>query len=381
MIITINNMVDTRMHLYDLLVKSAESGLGLLKCDGSMPAGHNGPHHDPETPVRTTSHWLVTFLKSYQITNEKKYKNAALQCIDYLTSDSVRPYGYTFCHRDTEKKDKCNGLIGQAWTIEALSTAGIVLNKENLVDISRQVFNMHEFDESIGLWKVLEINGNKKGYDLTLNHQIWFAAAGTQIVESNVESSKIENKIIKFLDSIRRNIHVYDSGLIYHNVIPRFEPKKIYPYIANNIKRKRVPMPIVEYFRPELRQKRKTEAVGYHSYNLYALAILKQTFPDHSMWRSGTINTALTYSQSGNFEKSLEKSKYSYVFNCTGIEMGLAVYVFNQDRTEAQNWLNKQFQQTYDKEKNLLVKNAEDTATLSARIYEAARLPNLPNVY
>lgn len=46
--------------LWDLIAKSAKRGIKLQAEDGSMPAGHNGPHNDPETPVRNTAHWCIT---------------------------------------------------------------------------------------------------------------------------------------------------------------------------------------------------------------------------------------------------------------------------------------------------------------------------------
>ena len=58
------------MTLYDILVKSALAGIALMQDDGSMPNGHNGPYGDPETPVRNTAHWSITFAKAYEIMDE-----------------------------------------------------------------------------------------------------------------------------------------------------------------------------------------------------------------------------------------------------------------------------------------------------------------------
>lgn len=50
------------MNLSDLIYKSAFSGLNLQDpTTRSMPADNNGSHEDVETPVRNTSHWLITF--------------------------------------------------------------------------------------------------------------------------------------------------------------------------------------------------------------------------------------------------------------------------------------------------------------------------------
>jgi hypothetical protein len=53
--------------LYDFLGSAADRGLRFQKEDGSFPPGYNGSYDDPETPVRNTGHWLITFLKAYEI--------------------------------------------------------------------------------------------------------------------------------------------------------------------------------------------------------------------------------------------------------------------------------------------------------------------------
>jgi len=77
--------------LYECLTKSAIKALSLQQKDGSMPAGHNGPYNDLETPVRNTGHWLMTFLKVYEITKEIRFLNAATKALCYLLSKQVRP--------------------------------------------------------------------------------------------------------------------------------------------------------------------------------------------------------------------------------------------------------------------------------------------------
>ena len=51
------------MNLYDLLVDTADRAIEIQRSDGSMPPGHNGPYYDPETPVRNTAHWSITFVR------------------------------------------------------------------------------------------------------------------------------------------------------------------------------------------------------------------------------------------------------------------------------------------------------------------------------
>ena len=106
-------------------MKVAETGLQSQSSDGSMIPGRNGPYNDIETPVRNTSHWAITFVKAFQLTSEEKFKKAALACTEYLSGQKARPYGKTFWHRKSDSKDECNGLIGQAWSIEAIAIASV----------------------------------------------------------------------------------------------------------------------------------------------------------------------------------------------------------------------------------------------------------------
>jgi len=81
------------MNLYTLLTHSAQAALDLQRPDGSMPPGHNGLYHDPETPVRNTAHWLLTFQKVYQITQVDAYRQAVQKALRYLCQADLRPSG------------------------------------------------------------------------------------------------------------------------------------------------------------------------------------------------------------------------------------------------------------------------------------------------
>src|SRR5690606_20685562 len=122
--------------LHELLVKSAEKALTLLQQNGAMPPGHNGPYNDPETPVRNTSHWLIIFLKTFAITEDKRFEQAAANCLSYITSSDARPHGFTFWHRTKKGKDSTNGVIGQAWGIEALVEAYKVFGEKEIISLA-----------------------------------------------------------------------------------------------------------------------------------------------------------------------------------------------------------------------------------------------------
>jgi len=368
------------MDLHSILTTCAETGLKLLQDKEHMPAGHNGPYHDPETPVRNTSHWIITFIKCYQITGENKFLEAAEQCVSYLTRQEVRPYGYTFYLRNIGNKDACNGLIGQAWCIEALVAAGCQLKEPDLLDLAKSIFLSHPFNKKLAAWQVIDIDGSNKGYDLTLNHQIWFAASGAQIINSGIECVQVRRQVTEFLDSLTENIHLYPSGLIYHNIYPRNSLIKLSIWGSENIKRRRIPMPILERLRPEMKMKLRKKAIGYHSFNLYGLGMLKQVFSEHQFWNSNKFNNTIKYGRSVLYKNQLNNNKYSYSFNCTGIEMAFVSHVFCDDTEAAREWLSEQFERSFDTKNKSFTKDTEDPATMGARIYEATRLPNISNV-
>ena len=133
-----------------------------------------------------------------------------------MYSDSARPQNNSFYHRSKEGKDSCNGLIGQAWTFEALVKASEILNDLKYVQLAEDVFFQHHFNKHYGLWNRLEINGDILSIDTAFNHQLWFAAASSLIHTSGKE--KIRERILQFLNCLDNNLSVLDDGLIYHPI-------------------------------------------------------------------------------------------------------------------------------------------------------------------
>lgn len=126
--------------LFDIFKKISEKGIALLNKYGKIPGGHNGPYHDPETPVRNSSHWLIILAKMHEINGKKIFIDAIYKLAEYLISEEARPYGYSFNHRNKKRKDKCNGLIGQAWVFEALAKASEILQDKKYKKIAADVF-------------------------------------------------------------------------------------------------------------------------------------------------------------------------------------------------------------------------------------------------
>lgn len=353
------------MNLYDIILLSASSALSTQNEDGSMPPGWNGPYHQAETPVRNTAHWLITFLKAHEITNDDRYKKAAKKCAEYLLSNETRPMNATFWHRKTARKDKCNGLIGQAWTIEALMTAGEKLQINKCKELAKEVFLIHPFDETCGLWKRVDIDGNVLTFDFVFNHQLWFAACGEMIA-----SKEVEEEVLKFMDTLNRNLTTDQTGLIKHFISSKCRLKaRAYDAL------------IKLYLKNKGHDYVLTLEEGYQSFNLYAFALLKKFAPQHPFWTSNEFILILRHIQLNPYRRKLENNKYGLPYNPVGFENAFAIHTFSDYFKEnnflPSEWLSWQINEHFDFGIGLMAKNTVDPITLSARIYEATRLPNL----
>jgi hypothetical protein len=330
-----------------------------------MPPGHNGPYHDPETPVRNTSHWLITFLKAHDISGEKQFLEAARKAVAYLCSDEARPMGATFWHRKNPNKDTCNGLIGQAWTIEALAVAAKALEMPELVDLGEDVFLLHPFDERIGLWQRVGVDGTYLSFDMTFNHQLWFAAAGGLLAQ--YATNEVDARVRRFMDWLGYHLAVCPSGLICHPLTLKLGKRQQLRNMFNRLRRS-----------AQARKQLAYKAIGYHAFNLYALALLKRQYPDHSFWHSAKVDAVWRYAQSQAYRHGLEDNKYGYPYNPPGFEMAFALEVFDGNaRAERERWLAEQLRRCYDFEAHMMSRGTEDPVTHAARLYEATRLPNL----
>ena len=340
-----------------LIIQTASQGLKLIKLNGSVPAGHNGPYKDKETPVRNTSHWLIIFSAAHQLTGSKNFIQAVKKLAGYLTSSQVRPRQASFHHRLSPHKDKCNGLIGQAWTIEALVEASRTLKDNQYSKLATKVFLNHKFNAKIGLWHRLEINGKTLSLDATLNHQIWFAASG-----SGLQNKTIRSQIKLFLDRLSDNLTVLNNGLIFHPIVSVWKRQTLISRAKNII--------LGNHHPSKVHKALIYKSIGYHTFNLYALAILKINFPKHKFWQSKPFKLALDYCFSEQYKKDLAGNKYGFPYNPVGFEMPLIIQTFSnlnqrQKTNISRQWIKDQLKYGV---------KSTDSETIIARTYELARV-------
>jgi len=357
------------MRLFDLIVESAEEGLLNQKGDGSMPPGRNGPYHDEETPVRNTSHWLITFVKAYYISKDRRFREAARRATDYLLSREARPMGATFWHRKNPEKDSCNGLIGQAWTIEALVAAAEFFDSEQPVRLAEDVFLVHPFVDELGLWCRVASDGRYLPVDYTLNHQIWFAAAGSLLTPYADE--EVRRRVDRFMEGLTRHFQVHRSGLVKHLMATAFSWKKSVKKTLRRVLRLD--------FEPAVPREKE---IGYHQFNLYGLSLLYKRYADHRFWTSSDFRRACQFVRSEEYREEIVDSPYGFPYNPPGFEVPLALdtfsFVFGEDTREEQaRWVSEQIARCYDSDSNFMGKNCPDPNTQAARMYEATRLSDL----
>jgi hypothetical protein len=380
--------MDRTMNALDFMIELANAAAA----DSAkyMQAGHNGPYHHPETLVRNRGHWLFTFARLYADTGDERFKVAAEPLAAYLLSKEARPYGASFYHRNQEGKDKANGLVGQAWTIESLVEAARLFNDNSFTALAAEVFNQHHFLPRYGLWNILEINGVHKPIDYAFNHQLWFAAAG-----SLLHDEKIQDSVQLFLNKLFDNLTLLDSGLIYHELEHEYQDP--YQYKAGTkqiLKNKALAVletvglrkqPAKQYASLEEKKrvkwdKMKHKSIGYHAFNTYAFAILKAALPEHPIWKKPEFMKIPAYLLTEEYAKGVEDNQYSFAYNPPGFEIPYSLLLLSDMEEQALletsgRWLQQQISKTYDKHTQQFSLQTEDAVTLTARIYELSRLP------
>lgn len=351
------------LSLHDFIRESFEKNILSQNADGSFPSGHNGPYHDIETPVRTTSHWLMvmSYLEKtgYECEKLKSYANLS---IDYLLNDdSIRPGGTTFICRESGNKDRCNGLIGQAWVAEALYEAGVSFEREDSINLAKKILRLHPFDSSQGIWYRVEPSIGPIDPDPTFNHQLWFAAISARYGDEE----SFSNAGV-FLDKVLSGVSIYPDGVIFHKSM--LGGKSVRPTSNREwaVKGK------LAYFRDWLKLYKKS--AGYHGFNLYALRMLKEDFPKHPFWKTGKFKKIAGAISNKAFNRNLPVLDYGFRYNPSGIE--IAYFLEGEGDIEgAKYWLDQQFLHTYEAgSNNFLTKESPDPVTSSARIYEAVRM-------
>lgn len=356
------------MKLSDIIVRMAEKGVSLQELVGAMPAGCNGPWGDADTAVRNTAHWTITFLKAYELTGLSLFRDAAFRAAEFLVGNAARPMDAAFWCRIGPEKDFSNGLVGQAWGIEALSEAGFKLAVDKYASVAKDVFLLHPFNESLGLWYGLNVDGSRQRINDTFNQQLWLATSGMLICRFRYDE-EIVRRVNTFLSRINENMFVGKDGLIGHGI----SHCRIYGGGCSAVNR--FVQTIADRRRAESDQQHE-RSVGYHSFNLYAIAMLKRGMVRGvEVPSSEKIDAAIRMVESKSYLTALLDNRYGMGYNPAGFEIAYMVETyFPEKEIERIRWINMQLENHYEPMNGLMCRNTPDPITLSARLYEATRL-------
>lgn len=346
------------MRFSDIYIQICLSAVQRQRQDGSMPAGHNGPYHDPETPVRNTSHYLITFLRAWELTGEKIYFVAAEKCLGYLLIENRHRQKHTFHQRTKDGKDLCNGLIGPSWNMEALLYAAEKMNSTRAKELARVLFLLHPFDEENCIWHRVEPDGQILSCDSTFNHQLWFAACAAPLAK---DTSEAADRITRFLAKLKDNWAIAGNGRILHPL-----------WLNGRRSRERIKR-LIKY---KYRRSMLLKEVGYHAFNLYAFALLEESMMPWPEGLRSRVTHAVSYLYHPEYIGLIEKSRYGFPYNPPGWEVPMAlVFLGGKSQEVCLSWVERQLLHSYNKQIRTLSKGVEDHETHTARIYEVARLP------
>jgi hypothetical protein len=349
--------------LLKILEKEGLNSIKRQASDGSMPPSHNGPWRNKDSSVRTTSHYAILWCKLYQYTAKKTYHTAALKAGFYLLSNKSRPTKKLFYCR-SDGRDVTNGLIGQAWAIEALVELYKVTHKKKFITLAKKIFLMHKFDKQKRLWNSCNLDGKSVTINETFNQQIWFAAMGANIIDTYRKTKKISESISIFISNLNQLMKVHSNGLIIHNINANSNLKKI----INNYLFRKIHIPALGN-----NVNLKYVENGYHSFNLYGFAILKNTkeYCQIEFWKSKKFQKAIAYIDTNEYYDNIRDNIFSFKYNPSGTENAYAILTFFKDSRnikKAKDWIKKQI-------KNREIKdNKADSELEHARIYELCRL-------
>jgi hypothetical protein len=358
------------LRLADLIVRTAEAGLRLQQPDGSFPPGCNGPYGDAETPLRNTAHWTITLLAAHRISGGKSFRDGAARARAVLLAPAARPMGAAFLCRTNPEKDFANGLIGQAWVIEALAELHATLADQRCHDLATEVFRLHPFSEDRGLWQRVNVDGSLHTVDPTFNHQLFFAAAGALLDPSG--AGEIWQLVRRFMDRAKEGtLGVRLTGRIRHAAGPRRIRSRVRGLLAGLL-------------HPTARlqdgRRLSVKEIGYHAFNLYGLARLHRSVPDHPLWRAPRFVRAVRYLRSAAFQSAID-NPFGVPYNPVGLEAAFAIETFQAlsplELGSPAAWVERQLSHTLEPASCLMTRNTPDPQTLAARFYEVTRLSTL----
>jgi hypothetical protein len=321
---------------------------------GEIVPGNNGLYGDPETIFRNMSHWMCIACELAKYQRETNTKEYVCDAVNTLIREF--PGSGPFVARHNPSKDKSNGLIGTAWILEALCRTYQVFSLDVVRELAISLMELYPFDYDNCLWPaIVEPDGELRGFDRTLNHQLWFSVsvAEASTLFDYPEGADRASRFMKRLGHhMRSNLH----GVVYHTI---GTGNHFYRTVLKRL------------IRPNYRREMHEKEWGYHGFNLLALcrwAGLKSV-PDLDK----EILQLVRRCNTDRFWEAQQKNLYGPSYNPVGIEIAVARDYAGFDLKEVCDALNRHFTELYDPVQ-FEFSSPTDRPTLNARLYEIAYL-------
>jgi len=333
----------------------------IVEIDGMcfFPGGNNGPYMHIETPVRNTSHILVIFSKSYKLTGDVKYKVALNKVIMYLL-DTNYYINRQYIHR-RGGTDTCNGVIGDAWVIEGISSCLPYLTddlKELATKRLHEIVDRINFDSKGFFAYRYDSERGLIGGDFTYNHQLWLMAS---LAQAGLKTDVVSH----FLDvSLSGSFLTRKDGLINHL------------FYGNSLKNW---LNIIRYKVSEVRSRNKVnyKERGYHLFNIFAFCVLYKNVK-HDFFNSEIFLNSLSKINSEFLEKLYDENNiYSIQYNSPAFELPFIYMIFSShfdsigfDCSEVESIYRRNKNIFWSKDNAAFTLNKVDKLTYAARVYE-----------
>lgn len=373
------------MNQYEYLKNTADACFDLFDRQGYASSGNNGPYGQLDTPVRNTCHFLIIYSFLYKRLGDARYLELANKLFDYLCVEQSKSVSGAIKCMETNDFDHLNGLIGQAWAIEALVYYYRCAKNQKALDVALSIFNSQKYDFERHLWHRIELDGTDIGYDVTYNHHIWFAACGAELM-AVTNDGDIKHILSDFMDNGSQiDFQVHANGMLRHHMKRLSENElltKTKRFVKNTISCLRwVDPQRFDYWYQEK---------GYHLFDMYGLCILEEHFPGHPLFSSQKFAKARDYALNiDSVNKSLGIDKvnpvhssflniYGYPYNSPAFEFPyIAAHFGKNDSTLFDSLYKIQEYLMWDSASGDFTLNNPDIATFHARTYEIIRYLDL----
>lgn len=167
--------------------------------------------------------------------------------------------------RHAPQRDASNGVLGQAFVLEAFHAAWVLLGNAAARDAGLMLLHRHSFNKDAGCWNRVDFRGNQLSPDLTFNHQLYFAATAA-LYASEDEVARVQ--VDEFLLGLRRSLVLREDGRVVHEVGGTAVPPNWRKRLTRSIKRISVD------------DGDQAKEADYHLYNAYAFSLLAQSRSD-----------------------------------------------------------------------------------------------------